>query len=158
MSRSLSVTEPHPTVPKQGGFIGGGRGGAGNYHRYSSKDLTSGPTATGPASRISLSKPHRRHVPAGRGGAGNMFHESEEAIFQFDEEMIRKREAQSAPIYHIGRGGAANFVDESKDSKSSKPSTHRKDSTSSGNSNASVHSNGSTTQRVLNNIFGRRSS
>jgi hypothetical protein len=86
-----------------------------------------------------------------------MFHESEEAIFQFDEEMIRKREAQSAPIYHIGRGGAANWVDASKETKV-KPSNHRKDSTSSGNSNASVHSNGSTTQRVLNNIFGRRSS
>lgn len=38
----------------------------------------------------------------------------EERVFQFDEEMLKKREAQT-PIYHIGRGGAANFVDESRD-------------------------------------------
>ena len=39
----------------------------------------------------------------------------EERVFQFDEEMVRKRETQAvAPVYHIGRGGAANYVNESR--------------------------------------------
>ena len=115
MSRNFSVTEPHPSVPKSGGYIMGGRGGAGNYRRYKAEDLTSGPTATGPASRVSLPQPFKRQaaVPAGRGGAGNMLkpYEAEERVFSFDEELVRQRE-NSTPIYHIGRGGAANWVDE----------------------------------------------
>lgn len=157
MARIFSVTEPHPSVPKTGGYIGGGRGGAGNYQRYTSTELTAGPNATGPASRTNLTKPVRRTIPAGRGGAGNFFHDSEEAIFQFDEEMLKKREAQAAPVYHIGRGGAANFVDSTKES-SVRKSFSRKDSTASQASNESTHSNGSATQRVLSQIFSRRSS
>jgi hypothetical protein len=158
MSRNLSITEPHPSVPKSGGYIGGGRGGAGNYQRYKSSDLTSGPTANGPASRISLSKPVSRTVPAGRGGAGNMYHESE-AIFQFDEEMIKKRETHSAPVYHIGRGGAGNLFHDSKKSHTidNKPKTHRSDSNSSAGSSASVHSASSAARAVLGSVFGRRS-
>lgn len=116
MSRSYSVTEPHPSIPKSGAYIMGGRGGAGNYKRYKAEDLTSGPSATGPASRVSLPQPFKRQsaVPAGRGGAGNMVRpqENEERVFSFDEELVRQRES-STPIYHIGRGGAANWVDES---------------------------------------------
>lgn len=155
MSRNYSVTEPHPTVPKTGGYIGGGRGGAGNYKHYQSTDLTTGPNATGPASRVTLSKPQRRIIPAGRGGAGNMFNEAEESIFQFDEEMLARRERQ-APVYHIGRGGAANWVDESK------PRNPRKDSTSSASSQMSSDSAVSavrrSTERAINGLLGRRSS
>lgn len=135
MSRNYSVTEPHPSVPRTGGYIYGGRGGAGNYKRYKAEDLTSGPTATGPASRVSLPQTFKRQaaVPAGRGGAGNMVkrHEAEERVFSFDEELVRQRES-STPIYHIGRGGAANWVDETRSSKSTRTeSVSSDDSTSS---------------------------
>lgn len=106
-SRSLSVTEPHPSVPKPGAYLYGGRGGAGNYRRYKSEEITPGATATGPASRISLSKSSKRQPVqhSGRGGAGNIYKatDTEERVFQFDEEMVKKRELQ-APVYHIGRG------------------------------------------------------
>ena len=87
-----------------------GTGGAGNYRRYKAEDITPGATATGPASRISLSKSSKRQpVLSGRGGAGNYkASEAEERVFQFDEEMVKKRELQ-APVYHIGRG--KNFSD-----------------------------------------------
>jgi hypothetical protein len=104
-SRNLSVTEPHPSVPKPGAFISGGRGGVGNYRRYKAEDITPGATATGPASRISLSKSSKRQpAHTGRGGAGNVYKaaDTEERVFQFDEEMVKKRELQ-APVYHIGR-------------------------------------------------------
>ena len=135
MSRNFSVTEPHPSVPRSGAYIGGGRGGAGNYKRYNSDELTSGPSAAGPASRITLSKPVQRVVPAGRGGAGNMFKPSQPEVpmFQFDEELVQRRESQ-APVYHIGRGGAANFIDETK------PRANRMGSS---DSSASVTSNSS---------------
>lgn len=118
-SRNYSVTEPHPSVPKTGTFVlGGGIGGAGNYKRYNASEITSGPSAQGPPSRITLNRAassNRSVMRVGRGGAGNTFKtpEAEEPMFQFDEEMNARRENQ-APVYHIGRGGAANFVDESK--------------------------------------------
>lgn len=121
MPRQYSVTEPHPSVPKSGTFVlGGGIGGAGNYARYNASEITSGPSATGPPSRITLNRapPSNRPVRVGRGGAGNFYKtpEAEEQMFQFDEEMNARRENQ-APVYHIGRGGAANFVDETKPNK-----------------------------------------
>lgn len=153
MSRNYSITEPHPTVPKKGAYIGGGRGGAGNYRHYDSTQVTTGPNAIGPASRITLSKPQRRTIPAGRGGAGNMYSESDESIFQFDEEMLTRRERQ-APVYHIGRGGAANYVDDSK------PRTTRQGSTASTSSQASDESTAGirrSTERAINSIFRRSS-
>jgi hypothetical protein len=141
MSRNLSVTEPHPSVPKSGGYIYGGRGGAGNYKRYKAEEITPGSTATGPASRISLSKSSKRqpvqHV--GRGGVGNVYKaaETEERVFQFDEEMVKKREVQ-APVYHIGRGGAGNYSGEQPrterlNSSASAISSNSDDSSSEGN-------------------------
>jgi hypothetical protein len=49
---------------------------------------------------------------AGRGGAGNVHHHSEWAIFFFDEELERQLAEQKhlAPVYHVGRGGACNMV------------------------------------------------
>lgn len=46
-------------------------------------------------------------------------YEAEQRVFSFDEELVRQRES-STPIYHIGRGGAANWVDENRSSKSTR--------------------------------------
>jgi hypothetical protein len=63
-------------------------------------------------------------------------------MFQFDEEMHARRENQ-APVYHIGRGGAANFVNESK------PRAHRMPS-----SDASSVSSGSSAGSARRSIEG----
>ena len=150
MSRNLSVVEPHPSVVS-GGYIGSGRGGAGNYKHYKRSDLSDGATATGPPARTNIPKPSKRVFLGGRGGAGNAItpnRQSEEAIFQFDEEMLKRRESV-APTYHIGRGGAANWVDESK------PRTERMGST---DSSASTHSGASTSssvRRSMGDALGR---
>jgi GTPase involved in cell partitioning and DNA repair len=49
---------------------------------------------------------------SGRGGAGNVHHPSERAIFSFDEELERelRREKDMAPVFHVGRGGAGNMI------------------------------------------------
>lgn len=148
MSRNYSVTEPHPSVSKTS-YIGGGRGGAGNYKRYNKTEITSGPDATGPpslASLVSKTSPAKKTYIGGRGGAGNTFHASSEAertIFQFDEEMVKKREAQ-APVYHISRGGAGNFFDDRKHR------TDRMDSVSSGSSSDSA-----STRRSIEGAFSK---
>lgn len=152
MSR-FSVTEPHPSAPKAG-YISAGIGGAGNFRRYKPEEVTKGPDATGPASRVSLSKPTKRVVLGGRGGAGNFISSrNEESIFQFDEEMVKKRDV-SAPVYQVGRGGAGNIF------ASHKPSSSRKDSTDSSGSESDRLSLSALRQHsggVLS-IFGRRSS
>lgn len=116
------VTEPHPSVRKnKTNYIQAGRGGAGNYARYTDAELTSGPTATGPASRTKLVPPPNTHsFTTGRGGAGNTFKnrsESPRRIFSFDEELRREQRimdnAAKAPVFRIGRGGAGNMVNES---------------------------------------------
>ncbi|KAK5120738.1 hypothetical protein LTR85_006096 [Meristemomyces frigidus] len=154
MSRNYSVTEPHPSVVK-GAYIGSGRGGAGNYSHYSDVTLTAGANATGPAARIELTRPTQaqRTVFTGRGGAGNKFKPSrvnspEPEVFQFDEDMMKRRESL-APMYHIGRGGAANFVDESK------PKTSRTLSTGSAGSVNSDRSTGSSVRRSVEGVFGK---
>lgn len=143
MSRNYSVTEPHPTVPKSGTFVlGGGIGGAGNYKRYNASELTSGPSASGPPSRITLNRApsSNRSFRVGRGGAGN-FHtktpEAEEPMFQFDEEMHARCESK-APVYHIGRGGAANFVNEAKNVQQPRAVASDASSVSSGSSAGSA--------------------
>jgi hypothetical protein len=156
MPSRFSVVEPHPSVSKTA-YISGGIGGAGNFRRYKPEEVTKGTDATGPASRVPLQKQPRRYVPSGRGGAGNMFSRKEEGIFQFDEEMIQKRDVQQAPVYQVGRGGAGNFYSERK------PSTGRKDST---DSNASSESDRLSIRNALTrynsggvlSIFSRRSS
>ncbi|KAK5108690.1 hypothetical protein LTR62_008095 [Meristemomyces frigidus] len=144
MPRNLSVIEPHPSYVRQSSYIGSGRGGAGNYAKYASNEISTGPDATGPASLHTATKPPQRRVISGRGGAGNMFtpSQSETAMFQFDEEMAARR-AHVAPTYHVGRGGAANWVDESK------PVTQRKVSMDSA---ASVHSDKSAASSVRRSI------
>lgn len=61
----------------------------------------------------------------------------EERVFQFDEEMVKKRETQNvAPVYHIGRGGAGNCANESRSQRTGR--------TDSGASVMSSSSEGST--------------
>jgi hypothetical protein len=129
---SFHITEPHPSVG--GSYIYSGRGGAGNVTRIKATDLTNGPTASGPASRVKLTPPPTTHYYAsGRGGAGNMHREKERAMFSFDEELQQQERlrSQQAPVYHVGRGGAGNLVDEMK------PRSQRTNSASSSSSNES---------------------
>ena len=77
-------------------------------------------------------------VHAGRGGAGNVHHFAERAIFSFDEELERDLQQQRniAPVYHVGRGGAGNMVradQRSSTSASRNGSTSSSDSTEGGN-------------------------
>ncbi|GAI97699.1 unnamed protein product [marine sediment metagenome] len=151
MSRNLSVVEPHPSVVKTGSYIGSGIGGAGNFRRYQSSELSEGPNAMGPAALATIARPAKRVMPSGRGGAGNMYrpkdHE-EPSIFQFDEELVKRRES-AAPMYHIGRGGAANWVTENK------PRTQRMGSSDSSASISSDRSSGSSVRRSMEGALGR---
>ncbi|EOD45801.1 hypothetical protein GTA08_BOTSDO11038 [Neofusicoccum parvum] len=151
-SRNFSITEPHPSVPSnQYTAVHWGRGGAGNVTRVSSKEVTSGPTATGPASRVKLpSPPTSGQFLTGRGGAGNVHRER--AIFSFDEELRQQQRLQEAasPIYHVGRGGSGNFIDESKSQ------TSRKGSASSTFSNDSVDSVKSAPHKARRSYEGAR--
>jgi hypothetical protein len=106
-----TLFELHPSVPRTQ-YMGSGRGGAGNMHRVSKKDIFTIP-ANPPASRTTLPPPPTTFM-TGRGGAGNLAHapsSSERAIFSFDEELIRDQRAEErqAPVYYIGRGGAGNY-------------------------------------------------
>lgn len=129
---SFHITEPHPSVG--GSYIYSGRGGAGNVTRVKPTELTNGTTASGPASRIKLTPPpSNAYFASGRGGAGNMHREKERAMFSFDEELQQQERlrSQQAPVYHVGRGGAGNLVDELK------PRSQRQNSASSASSNES---------------------
>ena len=163
MSEDFSITEPHPSVREAGCYIHSGRGGAGNYRRYNPEDLTDGFTATGPATRISLSKTFKRPSPrfTGRGGRGTLFRAppSEERVFQFDEEMVRVREVQ-APVYYIGRGGAGNYVDQRREEPSPLRTEriNSSDSAASTDSSDSSDSEDSTSNSVRRNFAGAFSS
>jgi len=141
-------------VPARGrsAYIQAGRGGAGNIKRYNSEELTKGPAAAGPASRVELSPPPTTSkFTSGRGGAGNTFARthSQRAIFSFDEELKRdemiKENMSKAPIYHIGRGGAGNAVNEMEPKGGLNGSSA---------STASVSSNGSSVSSRARRSFG----
>ncbi|KAI4716915.1 hypothetical protein E4T48_06846 [Aureobasidium sp. EXF-10727] len=151
VSLSYLISEPHPSAPRgrSTAYLGSGRGGAGNYARYKVEELTVGNEATGPASRSAISPPPAtQKYTAGRGGMGNTFtrQDSQRAIFSFDEELARDQKLMDArakaPVYHTGRGGSGNFVDEMK------PSASRQ------NSAASVSSNGSSVSDKARRIGG----
>ncbi|EON68687.1 hypothetical protein W97_07945 [Coniosporium apollinis CBS 100218] len=142
---SYRLTEPHPSVPSSN-YIYSGRGGAGNIHRVDRKSVTDGANASGPPSLIKLSRPpNNSYFLSGRGGAGNVHRENERAMFSFDEELAAQQRIQerSAPVYHIGRGGAGNAVDEMKP---------RSERTNSGASNISSGSDAS--DKVRRSIGG----
>jgi len=111
---SYHITEPHPSVPASHYYYAG-RGGAGNVTRVNPKNVTNGANATGPASLVKLPAPPAGSLfTSGRGGAGNMHREKERAMFSFDEELAQQERLRehAAPVYHVGRGGAGNLVDE----------------------------------------------
>lgn len=120
------LTEPHPTVNK---YVHSGRGGAGNFHK--APKTSSGTTARGPASKFETLPQTSSKFSAGRGGAGNIHDGSERPIFSFDEELARQstrdRKMQEGAVWHVGRGGAGNWI-------STSQSASRKDSSSSAGS------------------------
>jgi hypothetical protein len=141
------ITEPHPSVPASNIYYAG-RGGAGNVMRVDPKDVTPGPTASGPASRIKLTPPPSNALfTTGRGGAGNVHREKERAMFSFDEELAQQERLRehAAPVYHIGRGGAGNAVDEMH------PRPQRQNSSSSDVSSGSE----SGVRRSVEGVWGR---
>lgn len=129
-SRTYSLVEPHPHTTSP--YVHTARGGAGNIVKSSfSPPLTI--SASTPRSSIDHKQPNT--FKSGRGGAGNVHHSSERAIFSFDEELQRQMRQQDAmaPVYHVGRGGAGNMI------YSDSSTTGRKDSET-----ASARSAGST--------------
>ncbi|KAI9865653.1 MAG: hypothetical protein M1813_002111 [Trichoglossum hirsutum] len=93
-----------------------GRGGAGNYRLVepspSPLSSASSDSSSSTFSKVSFKSSNSVMFATGRGGAGNMHFTSERAMFHFDEELAQERQRPQAPapIYRIGRGGAANFV------------------------------------------------
>lgn len=47
---------------------------------------------------------------------------SERRIFSFDEELAKQGKAAASPVYHIGRGGQGNAVNERRESEGSEAS------------------------------------
>lgn len=132
---TYSVTEPHPTLPKNR-YAHCGRGGVGNSFRVPA--TSTGATAKGPASLFTHGLPQSdSKFSSGRGGAGNIRASSEKAVFSFDEELerqnTRERKFQEGAVWHTGRGGVGNWA-------SSQPRSQRKHSTSSTGSDGSLHS------------------
>ncbi|KAI9797560.1 MAG: hypothetical protein M1835_007824 [Candelina submexicana] len=142
------LTEPHPSVSSSH-YIGTGRGGAGNIKHIDPRSVTPSVSASGPASCAVLTPPPSSgRFASGRGGSGNIHHNTERAMFSFDEELARQQKIEEhvAPVYHIGRGGAGNAVDETR------PSSIRKGSASSTMSRSSNESEGR-----RSGVFGRLS-
>lgn len=136
-SRNYSVVEPHPhaTTP----YVHTSRGGAGNVIKTNSTSKYGSTSTSASHPSISSSNPPKTFI-SGRGGAGNIYHNSERAIFSFDEELERQMRQQDAmaPVYHVGRGGAGNmsYVDASMRRKNSETASAR--STSSNESGADI--------------------
>lgn len=134
MPNNYRITEPHPSLPASH-YYHSGRGGAGNItHIKDPREITNGRTASGPASATKLSPPApNSYFTSGRGGAGNVHRSKERAMFSFDEELAQQQRLQehAAPVYHIGRGGAGNWVDEKAPRKASAGSVASSDSGSS---------------------------
>ncbi|KAI4175837.1 MAG: hypothetical protein LQ343_001450 [Gyalolechia ehrenbergii] len=117
MPFSLRLSEPHPTVTSSS-RLPTGRGGAGNFTRPPPPSaLPSTTTVINPSSSSihSSSSSKNNKFITGRGGAGNIHGASgeERPMFKFDEELEReRRNSEAVPIYHVGRGGAGNLINE----------------------------------------------
>ncbi|KAL8735551.1 MAG: hypothetical protein Q9166_000719 [cf. Caloplaca sp. 2 TL-2023] len=133
MPFSLRLSEPHPTTTSST-RLPTGRGGAGNFTRPPPPSTLPSTTTTVNSSSSSIfssASNKNTKFATGRGGAGN-FHGADEQrpMFKFDEELEReRRHSEAVPIYHVGRGGAGNLVQET--------STGRRDSDASDRSTAS---------------------
>jgi hypothetical protein len=123
---SFQLREPTPFAPNAP-RIHYGRGGAGNFAPAS--------TARNTQKKSSVPLTNSGLYTCGRGGAGNMHSGSERPMFSFDEEMARERlrEDHTAPVFHVGRGGAGNYARNADGLSSDEP----RDSTSSNESGAS---------------------
>ncbi|KAI2473161.1 hypothetical protein F4781DRAFT_224064 [Annulohypoxylon bovei var. microspora] len=133
---NFTITEPHPTIPKNS-YAHSGRGGAGNYFRAPTTTPSSG-IATRPTAVSAASS--RFH--SGRGGAGNAHVSVEKPVMSFDEEFTHKSHIEQKPVGYVGRGGAGNVYG------ASEPSNVRK------GSDASSHHSSSSTGS-LSNIWSR---
>jgi hypothetical protein len=108
---AYTITEPHPTVPKNS-YTHSGRGGAGNFFRAPATTSPSGVptrtvsnTTTTPTASSSSSRFY-----SGRGGAGNAHLAGERPVLSFDEEFTRAEvREKTARLSHVGRGGAGNI-------------------------------------------------
>lgn len=113
---SYTITEPHPTVPKNS-ITHAGRGGAGNMFRAPATTPSTGvPTTTtsprrGSSGSSSPGSSSSGRFYSGRGGAGNAHAAAERPVLSFGEEyaLAEARERASATAY-VGRGGAGNAV------------------------------------------------
>ncbi|KAI1394337.1 uncharacterized protein F4822DRAFT_45400 [Hypoxylon trugodes] len=137
---NFTITEPHPTVPKNS-YTHSGRGGAGNYFRAPATTPSSG-VATKPTTTTSYSTTSRFH--SGRGGAGNAHVAAEKPVLSFDEEFAHQSHIEQKPVGYVGRGGAGNVYG----AGSSSSNTTRKASDAS-----SQHS--SSSSGSLSNIWSR---
>lgn len=79
--------------------------------------------------------------------------EGEGRMFQFDEEMARRTRVE-APVYHIGRGGAANWVDE-RDEAERRRTSERRESEGSARSESSDASRVSSARRTFSGLVRR---
>jgi len=111
MSSGTAYQVVEPTQSSSRPVYHSGRGGAGNIVDFtSSSSITPVPTTLDP------------HAPktykSGRGGVGNIHPSSERAIFSFDEELDRqmRMDSNTAPVFHVGRGGAGNVVQDGQQS------------------------------------------
>ncbi|KAL8648314.1 MAG: hypothetical protein Q9226_006050 [Calogaya cf. arnoldii] len=116
MPFSLRLSEPHPTTTSST-RLPTGRGGAGNFTRPPPPSALPSTTTTvipSSSSIFSSASSKNNKFVSGRGGAGN-FHSVQEQrpMFKFDEELEReRRHAEAVPVYHVGRGGLGNLVNE----------------------------------------------
>ncbi|KAL9634553.1 MAG: hypothetical protein Q9204_002952 [Flavoplaca sp. TL-2023a] len=116
MPFSLRLSEPHPTTTSST-RLPTGRGGIGNFTRPAPPSALPSTTTTVDSSSSSIfssGSSKNSKFATGRGGAGN-FHSAQEQrpMFKFDEELEReRRHAEAVPVYHVGRGGVGNLINE----------------------------------------------
>jgi len=100
-----------------------GRGGAGNSARLPPPTSLHSTTSRLTSPAYSSTSSHSKYT-TGRGGAGNLHPSTDERpMFRFDEELERERlKGEAAPVYHVGRGGTGNAVNERRGSSGSEES------------------------------------
>jgi len=145
------------------------RGGAGNIAKTTPTMNTT--TLLEPQSKpqpVQKQQLHRRLPPPpstvfptsrGRGGAGNMHHqsqsnhqcESSRTIFSFDEELAfqLRHESHLPPVYHVGRGGAGNIVQQQRQQRKDSETSSTSSTTSTTTSARSVESGADVATRNL---------
>jgi len=132
MPSSYTLTEPHPTVPKNS-YTHSGRGGAGNYFRAPETTPSSGVPVRAPSVPTTT---NATRFYSGRGGAGNVHSAAERQTLSFDEEFQRAEvREKTSTVTHVGRGGAGNIfsaMSPSSDDRSRRDSESTNGSTHSG--------------------------